>query len=647
MSVISSSPKTGRRRQGNGYSKIIVLLLLILICIGITYYAHFIRGIDFVFTHFFYVPIVVAAFWWGRRAIWVALFLGGWLLTSHYLSGLDISYSSDLLRFGMFVMVSLTVGIFREQAWHSENAVELAYMELEQIFNTAGSGMRVIDKDFNVLRVNETFSILTGVSKDKTVGKKCYEVFGGPSCHTPNCTINRILSGQERVEYEVEKERNNGIRIPCILTATSFRGPDGELIGIVEYFKDITSRKQAEGEIRRLNEELELKVEERTKELAKERDYTRHLIESSPDFQMTLDKDGRITDVNEAFEEVVGKSRKDVIGTSIYEYLPREETEKAIAEIFEKKKVRSIEIAAKVPGKGDLICSFSGTVFTAPEGGIGIYATGRDITEQRSQQAEILEKERQLAHASRLSTLGEMATAMAHEINQPLTLISMAAESILRDIKKKRLDMSLLPQDTEDILHNVRRIDRIITHMRTYARQPGEIKVVEPEQILSNAFIVMGEQLRVHDISVSRHIEEALPPIEADPNQLEQIFLNILTNARQALDEKGKEAERAGRGFQKQLKCSILQEGDYVVFEFADNGYGVPDEIKPRIFEPFFTTKEPGQGTGLGLSIAYSIVVQSHKGRIWVEDNEMGGATFKVALPIKYNKTINTSDAKR
>ncbi len=639
MSVISSSPKTGRQRQGNVSLRIIILVFLILTCIGITYYAHFIRGIDFVFTHFFYVPIVLAAFWWGRRAIWVAIFLGGWLLTSHYLSGLDIPYSSDLLRFGMVVMVSLTVGILREQAWRSEKATEFAYAELDQIFNTAGGGMRVIDKDFNVLRVNETFLTLSGVSKDEAAGKKCYEVFGGPSCHTPGCTLSRILSGQKRVECEVEKERNDGIKIPCILTATPFRGPGGEPIGIVEDFKDITMRKQAEDEIRRLNEELELKIEERTKELAKERNYTRHLIESSPDFQMTLDKDGRIMDMNEAFEEVVGKNRKDVIGTSVYEYLPKKETEKAIAGIFEKKKVRGIEITAKIPDKGDLICNFSGTVFTAPEGGLGIYATGRDITEQRRQQEEILAKERQLAHTSRLSTLGEMSTAMAHEINQPLTLISMAAESILRDIKKNRIDMSLLPHDTEDILHNVRRIDTIITHMRTFARQPGELRVVEPEQILSNAFIVIGEQLRVHDISVSRHIEEALPPIEVDPNQLEQVFLNILTNARQTLNEKGKEAERAGERFQKQLKCSILQEGDDVVFEFADNGYGVPDEIKPRIFDPFFTTKEPGQGTGLGLSIAFGIVTHSHKGRIWVEDNEMGGASFKVAVPIKENNT--------
>ena len=159
--------------------------------------------------------------------------------------------------------------------------------------------------------------------------------------------------------------------------------------------------------------------------------------------------------------------------------------------------------------------------------------------------------------------------------------------------------------------------------------------MVEPEQILNSAFIIVGEQFRVHNVLVSRHIEENVLPLEVDPNQLEQVFINILTNARQVLDEKAEVVERAGESFQKQLVCSIFREGDHVVFEFADNAYGVPDEIKSRAFEPFFTTKEPGQGTGLGLSIAYQIVTQSHNGRIWVEDNEMGGASFKVALPIK------------
>ncbi len=121
---------------------------------------------------------------------------------------------------------------------------EIAYIELNQIFNAAADGMVVVDKHFNVLRVNETSVSLLGVGKDEATGKKCYEVFGSILCHTPECPLTRIVGGEERIEYEIVKERNDGQKIPCIVTATAFRVPGGDLIGIVEHFKDITERKR-------------------------------------------------------------------------------------------------------------------------------------------------------------------------------------------------------------------------------------------------------------------------------------------------------------------------------------------------------------------------------------------------------------------
>ena len=148
-----------------------------------------------------------------------------------------------------------------------EEAIKFAYLELNQIFETAADGIRVVGKDFKVLRVNKTFLTLSGTSRDEAVGKKCYEVFHGPLCSTPNCPLVRVLRGEGRVECEVEKERKDGTKIACILTATPFRGPNGEIIGIVEDFKDITQRKQAEEELREHRAHLEKLVEERTADL--------------------------------------------------------------------------------------------------------------------------------------------------------------------------------------------------------------------------------------------------------------------------------------------------------------------------------------------------------------------------------------------
>jgi PAS domain S-box-containing protein len=133
----------------------------------------------------------------------------------------------------------------------AQDAFRLAATELTQIFETSADGMRVIDNNFSVLRANQTFCDLAGLSKEEVTGRKCYEVLRGPLCHTEECPLSRILNGEDRVECDSEKVAADGQRIPCIVTATPFRNPSGELIGIVEDFKDISERKRTEEALRR------------------------------------------------------------------------------------------------------------------------------------------------------------------------------------------------------------------------------------------------------------------------------------------------------------------------------------------------------------------------------------------------------------
>ena len=132
-----------------------------------------------------------------------------------------------------------------------------AEQELMQIFNTAADGMRVVDKNFRTLRVNKTFLEMSKTSLEENLSKKCFDVFSGHLCKTPNCPIERILMGEKRCEVEVEKTACDGTKIPCIVTATPFYSAAGELIGIVEDLKNITDRKQAEEEIKKKNIKLE------------------------------------------------------------------------------------------------------------------------------------------------------------------------------------------------------------------------------------------------------------------------------------------------------------------------------------------------------------------------------------------------------
>ena len=140
----------------------------------------------------------------------------------------------------LFILFAIYAQFNLNKRKQAEEAIKFAHTALEQIFNTTPDAMRVVDKDFNILRVNDTFTALTGVSREEAVNRKCHEVFPGPLCHTPDCPLTRIFGGEEPVECEVEKERNDSVRIPCLMTAVPFNGAGGRLIGIVENFKDIT-----------------------------------------------------------------------------------------------------------------------------------------------------------------------------------------------------------------------------------------------------------------------------------------------------------------------------------------------------------------------------------------------------------------------
>ncbi|MHC4434072.1 MAG: sensor histidine kinase [Planctomycetota bacterium] len=209
----------------------------------------------------------------GRLAL-IGICLGGvfWVIESfmhvyvfHRISLFESVFSPELheawmrlIIVGMFISFGIYAQLLMNARKQAQAALALANAELTQIFETSADGMRVVDRTFNMLRANETFCALAGIRKEDALGKKCYEVFRGPLCHTDGCPLTRILNGEDRVECDSEKMPGGGPAIQCIVTATPFKGPRGQVIGIVEDFKDISQRKQTEKELiqsrRRLRE---------------------------------------------------------------------------------------------------------------------------------------------------------------------------------------------------------------------------------------------------------------------------------------------------------------------------------------------------------------------------------------------------------
>ena len=260
------------------------------------------------------------------------------------------------------------------------------------------------------------------------------------------------------------------------------------------------------------------------------------------------------------------------------------------------------------------------------DGGYVLLATTTDISES-------IEKEAQLIQASKMTTLGTMAAGMAHEINQPLNVIQVCADFFLKILKKgASISDEDLKSMANDISSNVQRASEIIKHMRDFARQSEVVKTkVNINDPIKDVFKVLGHQLKVHQIELELDLDSELPCIMADHNRLEQVFINLVTNAMDAMDKKGDELGDVD--WERLMKIKSFSENAQAVVTVTDTGTGIPKEIIDKIFEPFFTTKEVGKGTGLGVSISYGIV-KDYNGTIEIKSEVGKGTTFKLRFPV-------------
>ena len=245
-----------------------------------------------------------------------------------------------------------------------------------------------------------------------------------------------------------------------------------------------------------------------------------------------------------------------------------------------------------------------------------------------------LETEQQLIQASKMATLGEMATGVAHELNQPLSVIKTASSFSIKKINKNEpIEAEILFSILTKIDSNVDRATKIINHMRQFARKSEmDLEKVQVNDVLERAFEIFSQQLKVRGIDVLWCIDKELPKINADPGRLEQVFINLLLNARDAIEDKwGNQELKAG---QKKIILKTACDAHNVICEVCDTGIGISESISDKIFEPFFTTKEVGTGTGLGLSISYGIV-NDCGGSIQAVPNKPEGACFVLKFPLQ------------
>jgi PAS domain S-box-containing protein len=339
----------------------------------------------------------------------------------------------------------------------------------------------------------------------------------------------------------------------------------------------------------------------------------RHLFEAASDAIMTFDSFGRFTTVNGAAEQISGYTHQELIGRFFGPLLAIEALPRAVMEFR-----RALSGAA---GQFETIMLHKNgerrhlTVnYACPERSREVICMIRDATAEKQLQQQLIQSEK-------MAAIGQLVSGVAHEINNPLASISAFAQLMLSENR-----LSDQQRHSVDVVRTeAKRASRIVHNLLTFARQHKAEKVAaDVNGILHDTLELRVYELTVRGIHVERELDDETPPVTmVDIHQLQQVILNLITNAEQAMEA------RPGERHRLTLRTRTLD--DMIRIEVDDTGGGIPKEAMHQLFNPFFTTKPTGKGTGLGLSISLGIVSE-HNGRIWAE-NIGGGARFTVELP--------------
>ena len=478
--------------------------------------------------------------------------------------------------------------------------------------------LRALDA-FNrkILVVSPQFEILairghdTGVSGSDVIGSKCYKTLykrQAACMQCPTFKVSRLRQPALSHGYHPPQKPN---QIPCLYSYPLVSG--GKIDGYVMMDFDFPALDALEEKLRRTNA------------------FFSNLILSAVDCVIAADLSGKILNFNNSAAEIFGYSVEEALkDLNIRDLYPGDGAKEVM------RKLRSDEYGAKgklkryhvdVKAKNGELIPISLYASIIYEDGRETATIGffHDLRERLRIKAELEKTQVQLLQAEKMASLGKLAAGVAHQINNPLGGITLFAKLALEEYELEEG----VRQDLQRILKDARRCRDTVKELLEFTRQTRHhMRPHEVNQAIARTLFLLENQSLFQNIEIEKKFAADLPPVNADIQQLNHVFMNIILNAAQAMDGKG--------------KLTITTDHDaavgWVVVEIADSGPGIADAVMPCIFDPFYTTKEEGQGTGLGLSLVYGII-ENHGGRIHARNQPAGGAAFVIELPVAMRKT--------
>ncbi len=480
-----------------------------------------------------------------------------------------------------------------------QEALNEKMREYELLFDNVPCIVTVQDRDFKLLEYNkesrERFNPFPGAY--------CYQAYKGVNEKCEICPVEKTFETGLAHCSEESRQNPDGTYSHWIVHTAPIVDQDGNVTKAMEMCLDITERK---------------KLEEQLKE--SEKKY-HTIFNNVPNSIFVLDNRSlNILDCNTTASYIYGYEARELLGRPFMSLIHPDEVEKTVSHMRDFSAINQVKNVRKdgEPFFVDIMLAASGHSDQEY-----LLVSTTDITER-------LEAEQLLFHAGKMATLGEMATGVAHELNQPLTVIKSASNYFI----KKTNANEPIPQETLAILAKevdsyVDRATKIISHMREFGRKGDQtMEKVDINVAVDRGFTLLNKQFSARGIQMNWEFGEDLPPVMATYDQLEQVFINLFVNARDVLEEK----TGNGDSVTPEITVRTSRKQRNVVIEIADNGGGIPSDLIHKIFEPFFTTKKVGKGTGLGLSISYGLI-KEFGGTIHAK-NSGAGALFTIKLPV-------------
>ncbi|MEJ2154402.1 MAG: PAS domain S-box protein [Desulfobacteraceae bacterium] len=483
-----------------------------------------------------------------------------------------------------------------------QQALNLQKDEYRRLFELVPCIISVQDKNYRLISYNQEFSKRFAPQD----GDFCYSAYKGRSEKCDFCPVEKTFE-DGRPHYSEETGINkDGTLTHWIVKTAPMKDENGETIGAMEMSLDITHRKQLEDRLAQSEKEY----------------YA--IFNNIPNPVFVLDCDLlEILDCNNSVGQVYGYRKEEIVGASFLSLFPDEERQRYAGQI---KSGLEIEQASQVDKSGRTLFVHIRLSPSRYHERDVLLASTSDITER-------LESEIKLIQAGKMATLGEMATGIAHELNQPLAVIKTASSYFLRKARRKEpISEEIMGTMAEEIDGHVDRAANIINHLRQFGRKSDlALETVQVNEVLLKAFDMFSQQLKLREIEVQWCLDQGLSPIQAEPGRLEQVFINLLLNSRDAIEARWRQAD-AEPTQAKVITIKTYMDQVSVVIEVSDTGIGIPRGICAKIFEPFFSTKKVGEGTGIGLSISYGII-KDFGGSIRVHSEPGQGASFVIRFP--------------